>query len=216
MFHEMRSPCFSPCDFSGQKGFMFPWQICVVVSVLILSLLFLHHFHPCKICLSLYSQHLFNEWTSFHRAEFSNKFIICFTSTRSFTKVGAASFEVRVMKRRPWNDSLFLKATARIMDCSEGLSRSHLEFMDITEPTFLGFKNYIGFPCLVSRRFEASVNAYWVQLDRGLQRTEHVQERKQRWVFLFSLLFSKMLLFCCLKSITGKKNFFPFLVSQRL
>lgn len=63
-------PSFLTMWFPRSGGFMFPWQIRVVVSVLMLSLLFLQHFHPLKNCFSLHSQQLFNEWASFYRAEF--------------------------------------------------------------------------------------------------------------------------------------------------
>lgn len=54
-----------------------------------------------------------------HTEQFSNIFVICFTLTRNFTKAGGASLEVRVMKRRLWDVSLTLKATALMMDCSD-------------------------------------------------------------------------------------------------
>lgn len=65
-----------------------------------------------KISFSVYCQHLFNEWGSSYRAEFSNKFVICFTFIRNFTRAGGASLEVRGMRRRPWDVPLILKATA--------------------------------------------------------------------------------------------------------
>lgn len=58
---------------------------------------------------------------------------------------------------------------------------------------FLIFKNFICSSWIVSRWFKTCFNAYWLQLDRGVKRTKHVQEGKPRWVLFCFVFFS----LCC-------------------